>query len=139
MKRILLGLLPLIVVSCAHHSPIYWGWGEWAAPETKSIQEALVARLDWSTLPGVITSIDGNKVGKGFKKARMMPGKHRIEYAYYPAEFGAHPTGSFELELKAGHVYDFRIKLCFSCMPRKSSVWVEDKTSGELAWGQHSN
>ena len=132
-------MLSLALVSCAHHSPIYWGWGEWVAPDAAGMKEDLVARFDWSTQPGVITTIDGNNVGSGFKKARMAPGKHVIGYAYYPAEFGEHPKGIAEINLKAGYIYEFRLKLCFSCMPRKFAVWVEDKTSRELVWGQRPN
>ncbi len=137
MKKATLLLLSSLLVSCAHHSPIYWGWGEWVASDAAGMKEDMVARFDWSTLPGVITSVDGNSVGEGFKKARMVPGKHVIKYAYYPAQFGQHPEGTAEMDLKAGHLYEFHLKLCFSCTPRKFAVWVEDKTIGTLVWGQH--
>ena len=113
MKRLVLVLLSSLIFSCAHYSPIYWGWGEWAGADVAGVGNDLLAGFDWSKLPGVIASIDGNSVSTGYKKAKLRPGRHVIEYAYYPAEFGAHPKGIIELDLRAGHLYEFRIRLCF--------------------------
>jgi hypothetical protein len=135
MKKLVLLLLSLLV-SCAHHSPVFWGWGEWAGADVAGVGDDLLAGFDWSELPGVIASIDGNRVGTGYKKAKLRPGRHVIEYAYSPAEFGAHPTGIIEIDLAAGHLYEFRVKLSFWCMPRRFAVWVDDKTTGEAVWGK---
>ena len=135
MNKIALLIISLMLSSCAYYSPIYWGWGEWANPEVSSMENHSVSRFDWSKLPGVITFIDGDSVGN-YKKAKLLSGKHIIEYAYYPVEFGVHPKGLIEIELKAGHLYEFRIKLCYSCIPRRYAVWIKDKTSDEIAWGK---
>jgi len=137
MNRLILLLLSLLMASCAHYSPIYWGWGEWAVSDVTGLENGLVAYVDWSTLPGVITSIDGHTVGSGHKKAKLLPGSHVIEYAYYPAEFGVHPKGTIAIQLEAGHSYEFCIRLCFWCNPRKYAVWVDDKTTAEAVWGRH--
>ena len=135
-KAILLMLLSFLSSCCAHYSPIYWGWGEWAGPDVAGVENAPVAGFDWSKLPGVITSIDGTGVGEGYKKARLSPGRHRVEYAYSPTQFGLHPKGALEIDLIAGHEYEFRIELCFWCTPRRFAVWVDDRTTGEVAWGK---
>ncbi len=137
MNRLILLLLSLLMSSCAHYSPIYWGWGEWAASDVTGLENGLVAYVDWSTLPGVIISIDGNTVGSGYKKAKLLPGSHIMEYAYYTGEFGVNPKGTIAIQLEAGHSYEFRIKLCFWCNPRKYAVWVDDKTTAEVVWGRH--
>jgi hypothetical protein len=137
MNKLTLLLLSLLMVSCAHYSPIYWGWGEWVTTDVENMGNDLVAYFDWSTLPGVITSIDRNAVGSGYKKAKLLSGPHEIEYAYYPAEFGVHPKEKITMQLEAGHSYEFRIKLCFWCSPRRYSVWVDDKNTGETVWGKH--
>lgn len=128
-------LLPFIA-SCSHYSPIYWGWGEWVDPEVVGTENSFTADLDWHKLPGVIVAVDGKNIGKGYKKAKLRQGVRRIEYAYYPAEFGTHPKGMFELPIVAGHSYEFRIELCYWCAPRKYSVWVIDQTTGEVVWGE---
>jgi hypothetical protein len=136
LNKTILLLLSSLMVSCAYYSPIYWGWGEWAGPDVAGVENTLIADFDWSRLPGVITSIDGTSIGNGYKKARLSPGIHRLEYAYFPAEFGTHPRGILELNLVAGHLHEFRIQLCFWCMPRRYAVWVDDKTTGESVWGK---
>ena len=136
LKNLIIVLLSSQIISCSHYSPIYWGWGEWSGADIAGVESNSLASVDWSTLPGVITSIDGNKLGSGYKKAKLLPGKHLIEYAYYPAEFGAYPKGIIELDLKSGHLYQFEIMLCFWCMPRKFAKWVVDKTMGEVVWGK---
>jgi len=128
-------LLVVLVASCASYSPARWTTKEWSDPALGSLA-SLRADLDWSDLPGVIASIDGHNVGHGYNKARLSAGRHSIAYAYYPAEFGVHPQGTFELSLQADHAYEFRVDLCFWCSPRKYAVWVRDTTTGELVWGK---
>jgi hypothetical protein len=136
MNRLILLLLSSLMVSCSHDSPIYWGWGEWVGSDVADVADGLTARFDWSTLPGVITSIDESRVGSGYKEARLSPGRHVIEYAYSPAAFGEHPRGIIEIDLTAGHSYGFGLKLCFWCMPRRYAVWVDDKTTSREVWGK---
>jgi hypothetical protein len=136
MNRVILLLLSSLMVSCAYYSPIYWGWGEWVGSDVAGLENDSVATFDWSKLPGVITLIDENSVGTGYKKAKLSPGRHVIGYAYYPAEFGVHPKGIIEIDLTAGHSYEFGLRLCFWCKPRKYAVWVDDKTSSEEVWGK---
>ena len=137
MRKTALLLLSLLVASCAaRHSPIYWGWGEWVPFDIAGEEQSRTAVIGWSTQPWVSISIDDVSIGKGYVKARLSPGKHQFEYSDYPAEFGVHPNGRLELVLLAGHVYDFRIRYCFWCNPRKYTAWFEDKTSGELIWGK---
>ncbi|HZK61400.1 MAG TPA: hypothetical protein VFC41_04940 [Anaerovoracaceae bacterium] len=64
----------------------------------------------------------------------LLPGIHSIDYAYYPVEFGMHPKGLIDIELKADHVYEFQIKLCYSCNPRRYSIWIHDRTANEIVW-----
>lgn len=135
MNKAIVLLLSSLLVSCAYYSPRYWGWGEWAASDVAGVENTLLVVFDWSKLPGVITSIDGTGIGNGYKKARLTPGRHRIEYAYYPAEFGSHPRGMLELDFLAGHWYEFRLELCYWCAPRRYAVWVDDRTIGEAVWG----
>jgi hypothetical protein len=136
MSKAFLLLLSLLLASCsARYSPFFSGWGEWAQYDVVD-RETLTVHFDWSTLPGVITSIDGTVISEGYKKAKLSPGKHQLEYVDHPAEFGTHPRGLLELDLLAGHGYEFRIKYCFWCKPRKYTVWVDDKTAGELVWGK---
>ncbi len=139
MNKILFLLLFSILSSCAYYSPIYWGWGEWAGPGVTGRENQALTGFSWSKLPGIITLIDGDSVGTGYKMAKLLPGRHIIEYAYYPVEFGIHPKGLIEIELKAGHNYEFRLKLCYSCIPRRYSMWVSDKTSDEIVWGEFTN
>ncbi len=135
-RRAVLIPLSFLLGSCAaHHSPVYRGWGEWVPSGVSDVDSSLTSVVDWSTVPGVITSIDGNTVGDGYKKARLLPGKHQLEYADNPAEFGAHPRGFLEVDLLADHVYEFRIDYCFWCSPRRLATWVDDKTTGDLIWG----
>ena len=136
VSRALLLLALALVASCASFAPDRAGSGEWVSPNVAPDERAAIANLDWSTLPGVITLIDGREVGAGYRQARLAPGRHVIEYAYYPAAFGDHPKGRMEIELMSGHSYEFRIKLCFWCMPRKYAVWMDNKTSREKVWGK---
>lgn len=136
MKILVIILLSSLLFSCAHYSPIYWGWGEWDGVGVAGEKAGLSAGLDWSKRPGVITAIDGKSIGSGYKKAKLLPGRHVIEYAYYTAQFGAHPKGIIELDVQAGHSYQFDIKLCFWCNPRKFAVWVYDNTVGTVVWGE---
>ncbi len=130
-------LLPLFAFSCAsYHSPIYQNYAEWAAPGTDMAGSNVVI-FDWSHEPGVITKVDGNDLGPGYKKATLLPGPHVIEYVYYAANFGEHPEGRIEIDLAAGHSYFFDLDLCFWCNPRRYAVWIDDITVDKIAWGQH--
>lgn len=129
-------LLCLSLLSCGRHSPGSWAAEVW---DGAGAAGAAVATLDWATLPGVVVSIDGIPVGAGFKAATLAPGRHVVEYAHYPAAFGEHPKGTFQVDLAARHAYEFRIKLCFWCHPRTYAVWVEDMATGELAWGARND
>lgn len=137
MKKTISILLVLFFTSCsARYSPFFLGYDVWTPENRPAVEKSSLVVFDWSTLPDVITSIDGTPVGRGFKKATLSPGKHRFEYAAYPAEFGAHPNGVVEIDLSAGHEYEFRMDFCYWCKPRRYVVWVDDKTTGELAWGK---
>jgi hypothetical protein len=138
MKKSILILLLLSFTSCsARYSPFFIGYDVWTPQDRSLADNSSLVLFDWSTLPNVITSIDGTPIVGRFKKANLPPGKHRIEYAAYPAQFGAHPKGVVEIDLIPGHEYEFRMDFCFWCKPRRYAVWVDDKTTGELAWGKH--
>ena len=136
VSRAMLLLASALLASCASDSPIHAETDVWLDPGTAAVEYGTMARLDWSPLPGVITLVDGKTAGAAYKQARLAPGRHTLAYAYYPAAFGAHPKGTIDIALTPGHSYEFRIKLCFWCAPRKYAVWVEDKTKGEAAWGK---
>ena len=137
MARIIPVLMILLLASCsARYSPFFLGYDEWIAGNVSSADRSSTAVFDWSTLPDVITQIDGIPIGKGYKKARLSAGKHQLEFAAYPAEFGVHPKGRVDISLLAGHEYEFRIDYCYWCSPRRYSVWVDDKTTGKLVWGK---
>jgi hypothetical protein len=136
MNRIVLLLLSSLIISCSYYPPIYWGWSEWAGSDFSGVEHDAIARLNWSKHPGVITSIDENTLGAGYKKAKLLPGMHVVKYGYFTAQFGEHPNGTIEMEFKACHSYQFGLKLCFWCSPRKYAVWIDDKTTGELVWGK---
>jgi hypothetical protein len=124
-----------LLFSCVSYSPIYWGFKEWS-PYDLNFKNDSVAIFDWSSKPGIITLIDGETVGEGFKKAKLPSGKHVIEYTYYTAKFGTNPKGFIEIELKAGHKYELNLKLNFSSNPRRYSIWVIDKNiPREFVWG----
>jgi len=135
VNRLIPIIMVSVVMSCAYYSPIYWGYGEWAGSESLSAAEDSIAGFEWYKRPGVITSIDGKSVGEGYKKAKLFPGRHVIEYADHPAAFGGHPKGIIEIDVKAGHQYAFNIKYCFWCKPRRYAVWIEDTTISEVVWG----
>lgn len=136
MNKLIIVFLSSFLFSCSHYSPIYWGWGEWVGSDVAATGKRSIASFDWSSLPGVITAIDGNSVGDGYKKAKLAPGRHLVEYAYYPAEFGVHPQGRIEIDLTAGHSYELGLRLCFWCKPRKYAIWVDDTTTGQVVWGK---
>ena len=137
MSKGILVLLSILLASCsARYSPFFREYGEWAPADSSVVERSSTAVFDWSTQPNVITMIDGTPIGRGYKKARLSPGKHQLEYADYPAEFGAHPKGLLDIDMLPGHEYEFRIDFCFWCTPRRSAVWVDDKTTGELIWGK---
>jgi hypothetical protein len=108
---------------------------EWIAVDANTAETGAAASLDWSRLPGVIAAIDGVAMGNDFAKAQLPPGRHVIAYEYHPAEFGAHPQGTIEVALVAGHSYEFRTRLCYWCSPRKHAEWIVDTSTGELACG----
>ena len=128
-------LLSLLMASCAGSSPFQAG-GEWADPATAALHDELITHFDWSKLPDVVTSIDNDEVGAGYKMAKLLPGRHFIKYTYHTAAFGANPSGVIELDLAKGHSYEFNLKLCFWCMPRKYAAWVEDTTVNQIVWGR---
>jgi hypothetical protein len=134
MKHLAFSLVAMILAACAAidtHS-----WGEWVSPDIAGTKTEDLSIFDWSKHPGTIISIDGvTDVRTGFKSARLRPGKHIISYADHPDEFGIHPKGSFDMEMKSGHQYRFGIRYCFTCTPRKYAVWIDDTTTGEIAWG----
>ncbi len=135
MLRLVLWLVALLLTSCAALDKMRAG--EWVEPAAASRGDDAVAGFDWSAPPsGIVTSIDGQVVGTGYKRARLLPGRHVIEYAYYTGEFGTNLLGRIELDLVAGHTYRFDVKLCFWCSPRKYAVWVDDETAGTVVWGQ---
>jgi len=134
VKQIVIPLIAAILAGCAAMETR--SWGEWISSDIAGTDTDALSILDWSDHPGVIVSIDGvTDVGTGFKKARLRPGKHTISFADYPAEFGIHPKGSFDIEMKPGHRYRFGIQYCYICKPRKYAVWTDDMTNGELVWG----
>lgn len=136
MRRIVFVLMIPLLFSCsARYSPFFWGYDEWIPNDVATVDGSSTAVFDWSTLPNVITMIDGTPIGRGYKKARLSPGKHRLEFAAYPAEFGAHPKGLVDIDLLPGNEYEFRIDYCYWCKPRRYSVWVDDKTTEEVVWG----
>ncbi len=106
MRRLVLLLASSLMVSCAAYSPMGWGWREWVGPDVGTVENGPVVTLEWSKRPGVIALIDEGSVGAGFDKAKLSPGRHVIEYAYYPVEFGAHPKGTIDIDLTPGHSYD---------------------------------
>jgi len=137
MKQMILLLLSLVMVSC--YSLQTMRWGEWSDSDVAGVETDLIASFDWSEWPGMIASIDGNKsAGTGYKKAKLLPGRHVFEYSYYLVEFGPgnHVTGTIEIELKAGHSYIFCFDYCYWCKPRRSAVWIDDLTTGEVVWGK---
>jgi hypothetical protein len=137
MSKNILVLITLLLISCsARYSPFFWGYHEWVPSDVSTVEKSSTAIFDWSTRPDVITSIDGMPIGKGYKKARLSSGKHQLLFADHPARFGALPEGLLDIDLLPGHEYEFRIDYCFWCKPRRYSVWVDDKTTGELIWGK---
>lgn len=137
MSKTILFLMILLLASCSvRYSPFFWGYDVWEPDYVSDVEKSSMAIFDWSTMPDVITLIDETSIGKGYKKARLLPGKHQLLYADYPAAFGFHPTGLLDIDLSPGHVYEFRIDYCFWCKPRRYTVWVDDKTTGELIWGK---
>lgn len=135
MKHLAWLVLSMVIASCVSIEKI--GWDEWLDPGIWAAPEKSVAVFDWSRYPGIIQSIDEDtSAGLRHKTAKLLPGKHVVKYKYYSAEFGTHPGGIIEIDLKAGHLYELCIKLCFWCKPRTYAVWVDDKTVGEVVWGK---
>lgn len=137
MKKLTILLLSLAIASCFSLEAMKWG--EWTAPDVTDLSSESVASFDWSDWPGMIISIDGDsRPGTGYKKAKLLPGRHVLEYSNYLAEFGPdnHVKGTIEMELKAGHSYQFGFDTCYWCKPRRFTVWVEDRNTGEIVWGK---
>lgn len=135
-RMVLVFMLPLLAACSPRYSPFFWRYGEWVPGDAATIDRASTAAVDWSTLPDVITHIDGTPLGAGYKKARLAPGRHALSFSDHPAAFGEHPQGVVELDLLAGHEYEFRIEYCFWCKPRKYAAWVVDTATGQRVWGQ---
>jgi hypothetical protein len=94
MKHIAFPLVAMFLTACAAIET--YSWGEWVSPDIVGTNTEAFSILDWSNHPGTITSIDGaTDVKTGFKRARLLPGRHIISYA----------------------------------------VWIDDITTGEIAWG----
>lgn len=136
VKRLALPLLCLGLLSCRSFDTMSWGEcldADGAGQPTESI-----AIVDWSDWPDMITRIDTDRcIGSGrtgYRKARLSPGKHVLEYSNHVHSMG-HVAGRIELEVKKGHAYEFRFDTCFWCMPRRYALWIDDKTTGEVAWG----
>ena len=93
-------LLSWLTVSCAN-----WGAREWVGSDVAGFGSGAATSIEWSSLPVVITCIDGKAVGTGYKQAMLSPGRHVIEYAYYTAEFGRNPQGTVEIDLVRNNIF----------------------------------
>ena len=136
MNRLILLLMSSLIISCSQYSPIYWSYGEWADSDFSGVENDSIAKIEWPKVPGLIRSIDGISIGKGYNKAILFPGIHIFEYYEEAVEFGPHPKGAIKIDLKPGHLYEIHLKLCYWCIPRKHTVWIDDKTTGEVVWGK---
>jgi hypothetical protein len=134
VKKYSILILPFLLASCG--IAMFANYGEWVDSNTVGVDPRVTATLDWSTLPGVITAIDGREFGRGYKTARLAAGVHDIEYSYYTGAFGTNLIGSLQFDFVEGHEYEFRMKLCFWCVPRRYAIWVDDKATGQLVWGR---
>ncbi|MCP5277044.1 MAG: hypothetical protein H6935_01625 [Thiobacillus sp.] len=115
------------------------GWGQWAEENLALHDTTSTALFDWRDWPGMIVRIDKNPaVSEGYKSARLRPGVHVIEYSNHVRDFG-HVKGVINMVLLAGHSYQFHFDTCYWCKPRRLAVWVDDVTTGELAWGTRPN
>ena len=111
-------------------------WGQWTEGDLARHGTSSAAVFAWHDWPGLIVSIDQNAaVAEGFKSARLRPGMRIIAYSNHVHDFG-HVKGEIEIVLLAGHSYQFHFDTCYWCKPREFAVWVDDVTTGELAWGR---
>jgi hypothetical protein len=137
MKQLVILLLFLGILSCRSFDTL--NWGECADSDGAGQDAESTAIMDWSDWPDMIISIDADKCigsGKaGYKRARLSPGRHAVEYGNYVYKLG-HVSGRIELEVKKGHLYEFGFDTCFWCQPRRYAVWVDDRTTGEVVWGK---
>jgi len=114
-------------------------WGQWAEEGLAEPGSTTNATFGWNDWPGMIVSIDRHaEVATGYKSARLRPGRHVIEYSNYVHDFG-HVKGELQLVLVVSHEYEFRFATCYWCMPRRFAVWIDDLTTGEVAWGTRPN
>lgn len=130
-------LLALGLAACRSFGTARWG----DCPDADGAQASAAssAVFDWSEWPDMITSIDGNRcVGSGktgYKRARLLPGRHVVEYRNYVLDLG-YAAGRIELDVQAGHSYRFDFDACYWCRKRRFTAWVDDRTTGQVAWGQ---
>ena len=111
-------------------------WGQWTEGDLAQQETSSATVFAWDDWPGMIVGIDRNAaVASGYKSARLRPGMRTIEYSNHVQNFG-HVQGEIKMVLVAGHSYQFRFDTCFWCKPRQFAVWVDDVTTGELAWGK---
>jgi hypothetical protein len=120
---------------CACVSMQTRNWGRWSEGAPSEHAPGSTAIFGWSDWPGMIVSIDRHgEVATRYKSAQLRSGSHIIEYSNHVHDFG-HVSGAMELDLVAGHTYEFRFATCYWCKPRKFAVWVDDTTIGSVAWG----
>jgi len=138
VKRLAAVLLVLSVLSCRSLDTV--SWGVCIDPVGADQEADSMAVIDWSDWPDMVTSIDADKCVShdklGYKAARVLPGKHVVEYSNYVHDFG-HVAGRIELVVQKGHRYQFGFDTCYWCQPRKFAVWIDDQTTGDLAGGKH--
>ena len=145
LKLSIIVMLSLTQVACCQtigtsiESLYTLNWDECVSSDGTGLGTESVAIFEWSKWPHMIDSIDGEKCqgsdNRGCKKARLLPGRHLISYEFQMARVGR-ISGTIELTLKAGHLYEFDNASCYWCMPRRYTVWVVDKTTGEVVWGK---
>jgi len=133
MKPGFVFLLMLNLAAC--YSIQTQSWGEWTEHDPVASEVAFTASFSWADWPGMVISIDRHgDVATGYKRARLLPGKHVIGYSNHVHDFG-HVSGEIQIDLVAGHSYEFHFDTCYWCKPRKYAVWVYDATNGAVVWG----
>ncbi len=114
-------------------------WGECGDADGAGSAADASAVFDWSDWPGMVVAVDGDRCvaagDKGFKWARLKPGPHVVVYSNHVHDFG-HVAGKVEFRMEAGHRYVLGFATCFWCMPRRYALWVDDATTGQVAWGR---
>jgi hypothetical protein len=135
MKRLWSLLVCIALVSC--YSIETKDWGQWIDRDAAKQGVGLAVIFGWPKWPGMIIGIDQHgEVANGYKSAMLRPGMHIIEYSNHVHDFG-HVKGEIQLNLLAGHTYEFNFDTCYWCVPRKLAVWVDDATTGHVVWGSH--